>query len=569
MNRALWHEVGRELAPFDGRLGTAWRISVICSLATLAFMTWQIPLAAIGCYLVLFVMKPDPGESTLMAIGICILVSTVVALLVWLTQLSIDIPALRLFVLASASFIFMYLASASKLGPAGNIIALVIAFIMTLLGSAPFGEVATRGILYAWLMTLIPMGLLIACNMAFGRSAPSLLTAELARRIRLAEDILAGTQPPASARQALHEGGAPVASYLQFISIFHLLPTTEIHRLRTRHEHMLQLLMLATRLPDPTDDATALSDTTQAAAVRREIQTGLNQLDAPVPQGPPEPHSGFFRADALSNPEHYRFALKTTLAASLAYITYTALDWQDIHTAMVTCYVAALGSTGETLHKLTLRIVGCLIGAAMGIASILFLIPYMTSIGELMLLVFAGILVAGWVSSGSERIAYAGVQIGLAFLLTVLQGFGPDVEISVATDRVAGILLGNALLYLIFTRIWPISSLEMARAGLAEVREKLQVYGKNAQKLQTLAPSQAANLLGALGGVREQLVMRRFEPRTLHTDPHEATQLQQTLNDYELRCISAALDPQWATPPATEAPLHTSLATPILSRPTS
>src|SRR5690606_2461914 len=137
----------------------------------------------------------------------------------------------------------------------------------------------------------------------------------------------------------------------------------------------------------------------------------LHQFYTPAPEHPLSPPSGFFYSDALRNPDYQRFALKTTLSALLAYIIYTSLDWQDIHTAMITCYVAALGTTGETVHKLTLRIVGCLIGAAMGIASIYLLMPLMTSIGQLMALVFVGTLVAGWVSSGSERSAYAGVQI--------------------------------------------------------------------------------------------------------------------------------------------------------------
>src|SRR5690606_17748556 len=168
---------------------------------------------------------------------------------------------------------------------------------------------------------------------------------------------------------------------------------------------------------------------------------------------------------------------------------YTALDWQDIHTAMITCYVAALATTGETLHKLTLRIVGCLIGAAMGMLAIVFLMPLMTSIGELMLLVFLGSLPAAWVASGSERSAYAGVQIGLAFLLTVLQGFGPDVQMSVALDRIMGILLGNVILYLVFTRVWPVSAAQAARARLDSIWSRLAWYSQQSH----LAPPYGVN----------------------------------------------------------------------------
>lgn len=56
--------IAEEVAPFDGRLATAWRMALVCSLTALVFMVWQLPLVAIACYLVLFVMKPDPAETT-------------------------------------------------------------------------------------------------------------------------------------------------------------------------------------------------------------------------------------------------------------------------------------------------------------------------------------------------------------------------------------------------------------------------------------------------------------------------------------------------------------------------
>src|SRR5690606_26021662 len=133
----------------------------------------------------------------------------------------------------------------------------------------------------------------------------------------------------------------------------------------------------------------------------------------------------FLAADAFTNPVYQRFALKTTLAAILCYMFYAALNWDGIHTAMVTCYVASLGTAGDTVHKLALRITGCLIGALMGVISIVYLLPHLETVGGLMLLVFAATWVAGWVAAGSRKISYAGVQIGLAYTLSVLQGFGP------------------------------------------------------------------------------------------------------------------------------------------------
>ncbi|EEG83287.1 hypothetical protein PROPEN_04051 [Proteus penneri ATCC 35198] len=124
---------------------------------------------------------------------------------------------------------------------------------------------------------------------------------------------------------------------------------------------------------------------------------------------------------------------------------------------MITCYVVALTSVGETVHKLTLRITGCLIGALIGIISLLYIIPNLSDIFELMVLIFFCLLPAAWVAVGNERISYAGVQVGLAFLLTTLHGFKPSFDMNVVSDRILGILLGNIVMYIIFTKVWPTS----------------------------------------------------------------------------------------------------------------
>src|SRR5258706_5273137 len=140
---------------------------------------------------------------------------------------------------------------------------------------------------------------------------------------------------------------------------------------------------------------------------------------APLPDLPPpspeKAKGGFCLRDAFTKPEHVHYALKTTGAAMLCYATYTLLDWPGIHTSLITCYIVSLGTTGETVEKLTLRILGCLLGAAAGIAAIVFLMPNFTSIGALMAVGFVATLASGWVAGGSPRIAYAGFQIAFSF----------------------------------------------------------------------------------------------------------------------------------------------------------
>ena len=101
---------------------------------------------------------------------------------------------------------------------------------------------------------------------------------------------------------------------------------------------------------------------------------------------PPKPKS-LFVPDAFTNPAHVHFALKVTFAAMFCYIVYEAIDWSGIHTAFITCTFIALESTEATLYKGTLRIVGCVIGGALALFSIVFLMPHMETIASLVVLV--------------------------------------------------------------------------------------------------------------------------------------------------------------------------------------
>jgi Fusaric acid resistance protein family len=188
--------------------------------------------------------------------------------------------------------------------------------------------------------------------------------------------------------------------------------------------------------------------------------------DAPGPPAQlPKPRS-FFVSDAFTNPAHVHFALKVTLAAMFCYISYMAIDWFGIHTALITCTFIALESTGATLHKGVLRIGGCIIGGALALFTIVFLIPHMVTIASLVVVVACACAIAGWVATGSELISYAGLQIAFAFFYSVFQGYAPDTDLDNVRDRVVGILFGLIVTGVVFAYIWPERTIDRLRDAL-------------------------------------------------------------------------------------------------------
>jgi len=82
-------------------------------------------------------------------------------------------------------------------------------------------------------------------------------------------------------------------------------------------------------------------------------------------------------------------------------------------------------------------------------------VPHMESIVSLLFLTAAGTVLAGWVAAGSKRIAYAGLQIALAFFMCIFQGFAPNTHFDTIRNRVVGIVLGILVTSIVFHFLWP------------------------------------------------------------------------------------------------------------------
>jgi uncharacterized membrane protein YccC len=207
----------------------------------------------------------------------------------------------------------------------------------------------------------------------------------------------------------------------------------------------------------------------------------LSLLFMPGAASPPKP-KGFFVPDAFTNPAHVHFALKVTLAGMFCYIFYMAVDWSGIYTALITCFFIPWPqeSTGATLHKGVLRIGGCIIGGALALFTIVFLMPHMITIASLVVVVACASAIAGWVAAGSQRIAYAGLQIAFAFFFAIFQGhlvsekgYAPDTDLDHVRDRFMGILLGLIVTGVVFAYIWPEHAIDRLRDTLRQALQQL------------------------------------------------------------------------------------------------
>jgi multidrug resistance protein MdtO len=562
------------LAPFPGRLEFSFRLALICALTALVCEIYQTPEPALTVYVAFFLIKPDRVSSVVLSLVLLGVLTVTLLIVLAAATVVADQPVWRVGTMTLLSFALIFLASASKLREVAPIMALIAAYALDLLGTIQIGEIATRALLYAWLFVGIPAGVSMLVNL-LGGPAPRLLAERaLVYRLRLAAAMLRGPaeQTRHEFEEALNEGIGEILAWLKLAGAEKTASTADLAALRQATESVLRIMLLvdiASRAPQAllspacsrelaeTFGAMAgilasgshpieIEEVTEppraapeAASWQAEMRETLTHFALP-PQAPAIPakaSAGFLATDAFTNPMHVHHALKTTGAAMFCYILYSLLDWPTIHTCLITCYIVSLGTAAEAVEKLTLRVLGCMLGAAVGIAAIVFLVPDLTSIGGLMITVFLAALASAWVAGGSTRIAYAGYQIAFAFFLCVLQGNGPSFDMVTARDRVIGILLGNVVVYLVFTNIWPVSVAARIDPDLIALLRGWSTVLRAGGEAAILAASQA---LAATGILVRDLDLTTYEPGAIRPAPEWLQRRRRAANE-----LTALAGPLW------------------------
>jgi multidrug resistance protein MdtO len=489
-----------ELAWREGRWAAVARIASGSAITVVIAMVFQIPQPTYMAYIVFLISKDEMSATIKSAMGGLAAVTVAVILVLGLELIDTAEPALRLPLMALTTFAAMFTARTFALGPISFLAGFVVVLLQTLVDDVRSAETLTRVTLWIWVVIFVPVAVTVGINLLFGEGTAVLAARNVRKVLREWEAAVV----EGSSRTRLSDWRA------------RLLPSLGIANEQGRRDSrvnatmiraLLDALVIAESLPDPLPEslraeltarlqsclsAVESSDTPAKhdsagllakhakgvdmqppmIALRDALENVKIAVDSPLPKNQAghsrESSERFIVADAFSNPAHWQFSLKTTLAVMAAYAAYALLDWPGMRTAVVTCFFVALSSLGETVHKLALRLSGAIIGGLIAALCIVFVVPYLTDIGQLFLLIFVVSLGAAWIATSSEFLAYAGMQIAFAFFLGILQGYAPATDLTVLRDRIAGIVLGNIVITIVFSSLWPQSARSSLREALAD-----------------------------------------------------------------------------------------------------
>src|SRR5262249_14347364 len=83
------------------------------------------------------------------------------------------------------------------------------------------------------------------------------------------------------------------------------------------------------------------------------------------------------------------------------------------------------------------------------------LVPNMEGLASFVVVASALFFAAAWVTTGSSRISYVGLQVALVVSLVLLNQPGQTTSLAPAGDRVLGVLIGITMMGFIDLALWP------------------------------------------------------------------------------------------------------------------
>ncbi|MBO9664201.1 FUSC family protein [Dokdonella sp.] len=560
------HSLAAELRAYPGRWNIALRCLLSCAIVIVASQALQVPFLAVSLFVVFFATQANLVLTRLVGLMMFLGITLAIAAAILLAKFTFGYPAWRIVMVAVLLFGCLFLMRASKLGPVFYIVATVITAVQGYFDLIGSPELVVRAILWAWIAAIYPLMVCMLINSLLLPAEPlRQLKAEVHRQLLQVDGELARaagerSDAPALDPDDLPRGVLAVQKLLRFAwmrdkafqsgQARHLVLAAALSSLREQALHLqpagtaaatasIAALRAAVRRLDECIQAETpfdlhgftIPDDAASHSPRAEMWhtlRALSERSAPAAAAAAEPKGGLLAADARSNPVYVQFALKTLLAMMICYVFYVGVDWTGIHTVMMTCLIVAQPSLGASSRKGRLRVIGALIGGALALSFTVFLIPQLDSLFGLLSISLPVLAASAYLSAGSERISYAGMQIMFTFSLATLGDFSASTDLTGIRDRLVGIGLGIAVSYLVHTLLWPESEGKpLAQQIGALLRSIAQLLGDRSDAEALAAPVAASRAWAAFGACEETLARVAFEPNWQQNEgEHEETTLR-------------------------------------------
>jgi multidrug resistance protein MdtO len=515
----LWEFLKNELAPYPGRTETVARMVVSVTLVMLICNTFRIPYAFVGGIFVLLISR-ESSLATLRSAGtVLLLAGTAVAYVLVSVQLVISVPFLHFLWTIGSLFLAFYALRVVINYGAFVAFAMIVSISVTI-WDRHVSATDVADTLWLGMVAFIAVAVTSAVELALRRARPGddivvpvadrlsaiqrvlICHAEQRPVDRDAEEKLVrlGMLGTSALRRALSrsnyspqyraEMGGVVALVGRLVDIATALTQLSVESSTPGREHFRNLAAAISsirsdltyrRIPGPLQMSTEaephavplLLEMENTVALIPQAFAGSRSMDEY--QAPSGEIRGpkLFAADAFANPEHFKFALKGSLAASACYVIYNSIDWPGMGVpVMLTCFFTAVSTVGASRQRQVLRFAGFTVGGILiGMGGQVFILPYLDSISGFTVFFMIVTSLAAWFMTSSPRLSFFGLQLGAVFYVINMQKFARENSLAVARDRVAGVFLGLVMMWLIFDQLWSASaSVEMKRAFISTLR---------------------------------------------------------------------------------------------------
>ncbi|MFT3244245.1 multidrug transporter subunit MdtO [Klebsiella pneumoniae] len=406
----LAHFLRQELRDAPGRASYTLRLTLSCAVLITLFMTLQIPFLAVALIVVFYVSQPNVLMIKLVSVVFFVTVTVALGGVLLIIKWTYDYPLIRLAASVALFFCALYLMRVlGKLGLAFFVVALAVIYAQTFPSMTSQSEILVRLLLWLWVAINTAILVTLLVNACFQQAFP-------------------GNQFKARLAGMLHE--------------------------------------VARRLAAP--DAEAPPTFGETAAQFNQLQSLFAQASRATPE-------------IAADPQAWRSRLAATLrcyqlAALLQADEADSDDRQQLSQAVLQLKNAlSEGPFDGAIPPLTLSGRGVNRAVLQEMATTLQRLaqgePVALPQGEVEKAPLLAL--AAWIAAGSERIAYAGIQIGFTFALAFLSWFAPLTNLTELRDRVLGILLGVLVSSIVHLYLWPDSEAPQLKTRLAALYRRL------------------------------------------------------------------------------------------------